>query len=439
MDATDFFKGKKITLMGLGLLGRGVGDARFLAECGALLTITDQKTSEQLAASVEQLKEFPNVTFHLGGHTMEDFENCDLVVKAAGVPLDSPYIEHAIEHKVPVVMSTALMAEISKDSATIVGVTGTRGKSTVTQMIYDSLVATQHPNTVHLGGNIRGVSTLALLPHIKKGDIVVLELDSWQLQGFGDLRLSPNVAVFTNLMSDHLNYYHGDMDLYFADKAHIFLHQKPGDTLIVGANILERVIAAHPPVPPVVPEPIPSDWVLKIPGQHNRENAALARRALNVFSDEQKIRTSLTSFEGVPGRLQFLKEIRGVKIYNDNNATTPDATIAALRAFGDKKNIILITGGSDKGLDMSSLVTEIPVHCKKVLLLGGAGTDRIKVELPEAHMYADVQTATVAALKAAESGDILLFSPAFASFGMFKNEYDRHDQFVAAVEKLGHA
>ena len=128
MQPQDYFKDKKITLMGLGLLGRGVGDAKFLAECGAELIVTDMKSEEQLKDSLEELAAFSNITFHLGGHKMEDFEDRDLVIKAAGVPIDSPYVEHAIEHSVPVAMSSALFAQFARDvGAKIVGVTGTRG------------------------------------------------------------------------------------------------------------------------------------------------------------------------------------------------------------------------------------------------------------------------------------------------------------------------
>ncbi len=455
MEAAEFFKGKKITLMGLGVLGRGVGDALFLAECGAELIVTDLKTKEQLVDSIAKLKAFPNITFHLGGHNMKDFEDRDLVIKAAGVPLDSVYIEHAIEHNVPVAMSTALMAELTQSAgALIVGVTGTRGKSTVTQMIFEILKLecqrnqTMSFHNVHLGGNVRGLSTLGQLPMIEPGDVVVLELDSWQLQGFGDLRLSPHVGVFTTFLPDHMNYYGGSMKRYFADKANIFLNQKEIDTIVVGEQ-LEHYLKDFGYDAKVIgklkiasAKNIPEDIQLQIPGEHNRYNAGLAcEAARSLFVSEDVIKLALESFTGVPGRLQFLKEIGGVKIYNDNNATTPDATIAALQSFGETKNIILITGGSDKGLETQKYIEEITKHCKGIFLLGGTGTDRVKKEFPEslvgtAPVYLDIAKATQDAFASAAAGDILILSPGFASFGTFKNEYDRNDQFVEAVNKL---
>lgn len=448
------FEGKKITLMGLGLLGRGVGDAEFLAGCGAHVLVTDKKTEEQLAESIAQLKKYPNITFHLGGHAKEDFTQCDMVLKAAGVPLDSPEIAAAQKAGVPVYMSTALFAKYAAEvGAKIVGVTGTRGKSTVSSMIYHTLK--RFGKQTHLGGNVRGKSTLATLPEIKKGDVCVLELDSWQLQGFGDLHISPHIAVFTNLMPDHMNYYGSDpgttalpwpgrragyragMEEYFADKANIFVHQKTGNLLFVGSNVQERVKAARPPILAAVPPAIPADWQLKVVGEHNRENASLAVAALRALGlSESEIKSGLESFEPVEGRLQLVRELKGVNIYNDNNATTPEATIAALHAVGGNKNVVLIMGGADKALGMGDLISEIKETCKAVFLLAGSGTDRIKAEMRGTPVFKSLKDATRAAVEAAAPGNVILFSPAFASFGMFKNEYDRNDQFVELVWKL---
>jgi|SRR5665213_5205 len=438
-DTVALFEGKKITLLGLGLLGRGIGDAEFLAKSNARLVVTDVKTREQLQSSIAKLEKYPNIEFHLGGHKLGDFSNADLVIKTAGVLLNSPEIAEAKKNNVQVAMSTALFAKYAMESgATIVGVTGTRGKSTTAQMIYEVLKTAG--KKVILGGNVRGVSTLAMLPDVSKDTIAVLELDSWQLQGFGDLQISPNISVFTNLMPDHQNYY-PSMEEYFSDKANIFRYQKAGDFLFVGKSILEKVSAGKSPVAPQIPAALPDDWKLKIPGEHNRENASLAAavlRALNL--SEKEIREGLKSFEGVEGRLQFVREVNGVKIYNDNNATTPEATIAALEALG--KNITLIIGGSEKGLLLSKLVSEIKGNVSHVILLtheNYKGSERLAKELRSVGIAFEeagsLQKAMDVAIKEAKEGTIL-FSPAFASFGMFKNEYERNDTFMDIVRAL---
>ncbi len=438
MRGEDYFKGKKITLMGLGLLGRGMGDARFLAQCGAELIITDLKSESELEVSLSSLRQFTNITFHLESHSLHDFQDRDLIVKAAGVPLDSPYILHAKKNNIPVRMSADLFAELA--GVPVVGITGTRGKSTVTHLV--AHILQKAGMKVLLGGNVRGVSTLALLSDVTQDSIAVLELDSWQLQGFGDAHMSPHVAIFTTFLPDHMNYYKNDMRAYFADKANIFLNQQENETFILGEQVTHYIkefgyqqkIRAHTVVSGA--SGVPKGVTLKLPGEHNRYNVGLAcaaARALDI--DEDVIKAAVESFESIPGRLQFLREVKGVKIYNDNNATTPDATLAALRSFGEKKHIVLIMGGSDKGLDMHALLEEIPKHCKVVCLLKGSGTMRVQPNVP-GQVFETMQVATEAAFKAASRGDIVLLSPAFASFGMFTNEYDRNDQFVAAVESL---
>ena len=441
MDVAHEFRGKKITLMGLGLLGRGVGDAEFLAECGAELTITDLKTEEQLAESIQKLSRFLNITYVLGEHRLEDFSGCDMVLKAAGVPFDSPYIAEALAHGVQVVMSGALFAKYAQ--VPVIAVTGSRGKSTTTQLIYHTLSQSTEGGTVHLGGNVRGVSNLQLLKEVAEGDVAVMELDSWQLQGFGDMDMSPHIAVFTSFLPDHMDYYRGNMDAYFDDKAHIFAHQEPGDVLVTTPAVFVHIEAyakrkGYTLVQEVVltdAADVPEDWKVQIPGEHNRANVALAIEALRATSlSEELIKEGVESFSTLPGRLELIATHKGVKIYNDNNATSPMATRAGILAVAEGKNVVLIMGGSDKKLDMAPLLEVFPEHVKEVVLLAGTGTDTIRSALPGAPVFDSLKEVVGMAFEQAESGDVILFSPAFASFGMFKNEYDRNDQFVALVK-----
>lgn len=441
----SFFKGKRVTILGLGLLGRSVGDAAFIAKCGGRVTVTDLKTHEELVDSVARLEGL-GVTFHLGGHDSQDFTETDMVIKSAGVRLDSREIAASRAAGVPVYMSTALAAKFAIEAGVkVVGVTGTRGKSTVAHMIHHALVVSGR--RAHLGGNIRGISTLAMLHNFKKDDTLVLELDSWQLQGFGDLKLSPHVGIFTNLMPDHQNYY-PDMNTYFADKANIFRFQKQGDTLIATPELAERIAgigAGEDAYRKHIESPAPKEWKLTMPGEHNRVNVALAVAALEALGlPPEEIRSGLESFGGVEGRLQFVREIGGVKIYNDNNATTPEATIAALQALNDgfRKSVILIMGGADKGLDAHALVDEINRSCKAVVFLAGSGTDAVLrstsyvLRTDHSDPFDTLQAAVNRALTLAAPSDIILFSPGFASFGMFKNEYDRNDQLLQVVRSM---
>lgn len=437
---TSYFQNKKVTVMGLGLLGRGIGDAAYLAEAGAAeVLVTDLKNEEELKESVAQLSGFKNIKFVLGEHQLQDFENRDLILVAAGVPMHSEYLEHARKVGATLKQSAALFAELS--GIPIIGVTGTRGKSTVTHMIHH-VISELTGEPVLLGGNVRGVSNLQLLKEVKEDSVAVMELDSWQLQGFGWAKMSPHIAVFTNFMADHMNYYKNDMDAYFADKANIFKYQDESGVLITIPEVFER--AKHLPrvtlgqeVVLVDESAIPEDMLLSMPGAHNRLNAAIAYEALKAASlTDEEIFAGLASFPGVPGRLEYLGERAGIKIYNDNNSTIPEATIKGLEAVGntDDKNVILIAGGAYKDIDPQTLIEVIPKYCKKVILLAGTGTDLIK-DIVESEVVSTIEDAVKAGLAAGEPGDVLLFSPGFASFGMFKNEYERNDEFVRCINE----
>lgn len=453
MDFSNYFKGKRVTVMGLGLLGRGIGDAAFIAESGASeVIVTDVKTREQLAEAVARLEQYPNITFVLGEHRLCDFENRDLVVVAAGVPADSEYLEHSRSHSVRLVQSAALFAELSK--VPVIGVTGTRGKSTVTHMIHHVLSVTTGEEVL-LGGNIRGVSNLQLLKQVKEDSLCVMELDSWQLQGWGWAGISPTIAVFTTFMEDHLNYYerggktHAEaMAAYFTDKAHIFLHQEESGTFVTTPAVFEWVKKVLPKetlgqeIVLADTSVLPEDMLLSMPGEHNRLNAALAYEALKAVGlTDDEIFEGLASFPGVEGRLQLVATDTNVRIYNDNNATTPQATIVALESLDlGNKNIILIAGGADKNIDVTGLAYAITQHCKLVYLIPGSGTDNLLGYLHGGDLgvsvMADLTMAFTEAKRMATAGDIILFSPAFASFAQYKNEYERNDEFMGILQTL---
>lgn len=443
VDYISYFKGKRITLMGLGLLGRGIGVARFLAENGAILTVTDLKSEAELAPALLELKDFPNIKYVLGGHQLEDFQTADLILRAPNVPLNSLFLQEAQKNNIPIKMDASLFCELLPSGVKTVGITGTRGKSTVTALIYEILKA--DGKKVFLGGNIRGVATLPLLKEITSKAIVVLELDSWQLQGFGDDKISPNIAVFTTFFNDHMNYYQGDMDRYLKDKANIFLHQRSEDTLILGRqveNLIKEKFAGHIKSNIVVANSdLPASFSLKMVGEHNRYNASLALSVAKMFDISDDVsKKVITSFSGVPGRLEILGEKKGVLFINDNNATSPEAVIAGVGAFPHYKGkIVLIGGGADKELDFTEYGQKVPDLIKTFILFPGSGTEKIKQVLPVDSKVVEVNSMTEAvkeALTLVSVGDMIMLSPGAASFGVFNNEYERNDQFVEQFNKI---
>lgn len=442
-NAKAYFKGKKITVMGLGLLGRALGYTKFLAECGAELIVTDLKTQEQLASSVRKLSKFSNITFVLGEHRLQDFRNRDMVIKAGGVPFDSVYLAEAQKNNIPIEMDASLFAQLAPE-VTIVGITGTRGKSMTTMLVYELLRTSKKLSgrKIFLGGNIRNTSTLPLLRSVRPGDILVAELDSWQLQGFGDARISPHVSVFTTFMNDHMNYYRGDIKHYFHDKANIFKYQKKDDVCIVGPTLRTVVKKKDVPGTYIVANPKNvQDWKFIVPGEHQRDNLACAYEVGKYFGlSDSEMKKTTRSFQGVEGRLQLLRVYQGVTIINDNNATTPEATLAGLKALSKsgKKKIILICGGATKKVDLKKFAQGITKYAKFASLIPGTGTDellQLRMKIP-VHQAKNFKDAVHTALAQAKKGDTILFSPAFASFGLFNNEYERNDLFIRMIKRL---
>lgn len=453
------FKDKKVTVMRIGLLGRGIGDTAYLAEAGAEVLVVDAASQEVMQPAVDQLEQYQNIRWKFGPYDFVDFKDADMVLVGAGAPLDEPVLIECREAGVRLVQSAALFAELS--GVPIIGVTGTRGKSTVTMMIHHVLsFITGEP--ILLGGNIRGVSNLQLLKEVKEDSLCVMELDSWQLQGWGWAGISPQVAVFTSFMEDHLNYYEQSlprtsdvlgmdkkremvMELYFKDKAQIFLHQEDSGVLVTTPEVFEWIKKVYPnkslgqELVLADTSVLPEDMLLAMPGEHNRLNAALAYEALKATGlDDEAIFDGLATFPGVEGRLQLVATKDNVRIYNDNNATTPQATVAALEALDvGNKNILLIAGGTDKDIDVTKLAYAITQHCKNVFLLPGSGTEKLLPYLDGGDIgvsvMSDLTGAFAEATRLAENGDIILFSPAFTSFSQYKNEYERNDEFMKLV------
>jgi len=434
MNYKKHFKNKRITVMGLGLLGRGIGVVKFLAECGADLTVTDLKTKEQLKPALKELKKFKNIKYVLGKHNLNDFRNRDLIIKAASVLYDSEYIKQAQKENIPVEMDASLFLKLAKIKT--IGITGTRGKSTVTDIVYQ-ILKKHYKSNVFLGGNVRGIATLPILKKAKKNDLIIMELDSWQLQGFGDSKISPEISVFTNFLRDHMNYYKNSMARYFNDKANIFKYQNKDNHLIISSQADSEIKKRFKgKIQSKVIKPKKQKWLTNLPGIHNQENINLAAEVLKLFKiNKSIIKKELENYTGMPGRLEFIREFKGAKYYNDTNATTPEAVMAAINSF-ENKDIVLIAGGNDKELKFKEMAKVIKKRIKKLILIKGAATDKLIKYLKDYEIVDSMEKAVKKANQSAQKGDIVLMSPGATSFGVFKNEYDRGDQFRELVKNL---
>lgn len=462
----SFFKNKRITVFGLGLNMGGIGTVKFLAEHGAReIIVTDIKKREELKSSLDLLTKYKNITYVLGQHRPEDFTRTDMVIKNPVIPWTNEYVRLAEKNGVPVEMDSSLFFSFCK--APIIGITGTKGKTT-TSLLVAHILEKAGKKVVRAG--IGQVGVLSLLDSIVPTDTVVFELSSWRLSAIGKKKHSPRIAVLTNIHPDHLNYYRS-MEGYVADKTHIFLHQRADDILIANFdNEGVRTMAQDAPgrimwFTEQDRAVLPGDglfmregkvWLalpdseqevfaltdIPLEGKHNIGNALAAACAAIVSGVAVKqVRTGISSFPGVPHRLECVGQKNGVRYYNDTAATIPEAAIAGIQSF--KEPVILITGGTDKHLEFGALAETIYQHTKGVVFFQGNATEKLlaalKSRIPETKQWAVVDSMAKAVELAsleAEPGDVVLLSPGAASFGLFKNEFDRGEQFRKAVAEL---
>ena len=459
-DDPNALRGRRVLVMGLGLLGGGVAAARYAVEHRAAeVMVTDLRAEDILAPSIAKLAGLP-IRYVLGRHDPEDFARADVVVRNPGVPRTSPYLQTAREAGVRVEMEIGWFFRACRGK--IAGVTGTRGKTTTTSLLH--AILTRAGMRPLLGGNLGGIETLALLPEATRDRWVVLELGNFMLEGLHPIQRSPHLAIFTNLLPDHMNSY-ASMEEYGEAKSSIFRYQGSGDIALFNEdNDVTRQFAEEAPAGQVwlySPErlaarrrdnagerrPFRYAADIRLRGAHNLGNVQAATLAAELIGvDPETIASAVRGFGGVPHRLEVVRVLDGVTYVNDSASTAPVAGVAALRSFADEP-IVLIAGGNSKRLDFSEFAAEIARRAKRVVLLKGNATEELADAVraaarahgrpdPIAGTFDDLARALNEARAAAASGDIVLLSPGFTSFGMFLNEFDRGDQFRHLVEKL---
>ena len=460
--SVEDIKGKKVTIMGLGLNGGGEAAVRFFLKKGAYVTVTDMKTEEQLKATVDKLNsdtslDHSRLTYRLGEHRIEDFENADCVIKNPGVKFEgNKYLAaaRAIESDLSIFLRFT--------NCPIIAVTGSKGKSSTVSAIYYGLSEAGY--TTFLGGNIT-VSPLTFFDEVNGDTPVVIEFSSWQLadlRGRGVLR--PHISIITKIVPDHQNWY-GDMESYVADKRLIYADQTKGDYSIFDSDDWGDRFAAESKAT-VLRYGEKASWKLElgdllVPGVHmktNAQNAALVMHLMGVPDD--RIKEILQRWPGIDHRLQYFHSWKKqnadgttgtIKFYNDSCATVPEAAAAASQAFG--KPVILMTGGTDKGLELTPLIETLTkpdtandvIPVKDLYLLAGTATDKlvpalnensIKYYGPYNSLEELLNNAKKNLLNDNASEEVFVFSPGATSFGMFSNEFDRGNKYMAAVKDI---
>jgi len=467
------FAAKKVLIMGLGRFGGGVDVAMFAHGVGAKVIVTDLASAEQLSDSLNLLRDLDGIEFHLGSHDPSDFEQADMIVANPAVPINNKFLQIARNAGRFVTSQMNIFFELCP--AKIIGITGANGKSTTTALTAHLLKNAWHKK-VWLSGNIGNQPLLTILDQINPNDLVVLELSSFQIEQLAEIQKAPALALLTNLTPNHLDRY-GTFEKYCAAKENIFKYQKPD-----GNNPAISIFNAE--------DKIAAEWFEKykndtdricikfsaddvgddlrkcfaLPGRANLSNLAAAMAVAGLFGiTDDDIKNSLPAFKALPHRLELVETINGVSWYNDSKATTPEGTITALEAF-DQPTII-IAGGYDKNLPFDKLGVKIVQKAKAAILIGQtapkiaeaihkahqsligvAATEQSGVDGPSTSLHSVAATqfelvdsladAVTLANRLAESDDVILLSPACASYDMFENYEQRGREFTKLVKSL---
>lgn len=462
-------KGKNVTV--IGLARSGAGAANLLTELGAHVTVTDIKTAAELKEYIRQLS--PAVNLALGAHPENIFVSADMLVVSPGVPLNISPIAKAKSKGIPVIGELELAYQMIGKQVPFLSVTGTNGKSTTTALL-DFMMRKGEFKTI-LGGNIGNALTEEIYQQRAESrelsvDFIVAEISSFQLEAIKDFR--PKGAAIVNITPDHLDRYHS-LEEYRDAKARIFENQGEGDSLVLnrddpetmrlkreklqvkdeklrivyfsrrekveGLYSKEGMVYSNLPDLPLAPCPFPliKTDEIKIKGVHNLENAmAASAMALLAGCRLEAVIDSLKEFSGLEHRLEFVRKLNGVTYYNDSKGTNVGAVIKSLESFSEP--IVLIAGGRDKAGDFSLLRQLVKERVKALVLIGEA-SEKIKKalrDITDTVMAGDLRNAVNKAKDVAAEGDVILLSPACASFDMFENFEDRGRQFKGIVMEI---
>ena len=448
-------KTKKIAVLGAGV--SNIPLLKQLAGESCDVTLFDQKEKENINEDIQKLIDEKKIKCFLGQNYLEGLKSFDIIFRSPSLLPSNPYLKE--EESRGCYITTEVEEVIKYAPCKVIGITGSKGKTTTTTII--SKILENLGYNVYVGGNI-GTPLFTKIEQLKETDIVVLELSSFQLMG---MRTSPDIAVVTNISPDHLDV-HGSYEEYINAKKYIFKNAKKDSILVLNsedeivknfANEFEgevRYFGTNPNLDTYYlkenkiwnkEKEIIDTTKLILKGEHNYINICAALSAIKDFiKGTSNLETILKDIPSVPHRLEFVREIDGVKWYNDSASTTPDKCLGGLSAFSEK--IVLIAGGSDKNIPYTPLAKPVIEKVSKLILFGQTKNkiyDAVMEEVKRTnnrslkiYVLDDLESAVSVAKKVAVSGEVVLFSPASASFDMFKNAYQRGDIFKKLVNDI---
>ena len=445
------FTGKKVLV--IGLARSGMAAIKVLHKLGADIVLSERKPAEEL----KELATLKELGVTIVDQSMEVFDkDYDLCVKNPGVPYRSPFMEALAQHGVPVITEIELAFQVAKPQHYI-AITGTNGKTTTTTLVYEILNAA-FPGKAHLCGNI-GIPLCEIVMEeglMEESDhYIALEISNYQLVNID--RFRPDVATIINLTPDHVDFM-GSLEAYYKSKTEVYRNMKPEDTFILNADdpVLAEYVEKYP-VPATVKsfsldntdtdnyvkdgqlcvgdEPVLPLTSIRLPGKHNLQNVMIAVSVAKVLGiANETIKEVVEGFTGVEHRIEFVRELDGVRYYNDSKGTNTDATVTALKAFD--KGVILLLGGFEKGLPMDDVKAHLGC-VKKVIGFGACGPRLVADTVGEDGIVVTTLDEAVAeAVKIAEPGDTVLLSPTTSSFDQYSCFEERGDHFKKLVNEL---
>ena len=454
----NYIRNRKIAIIGLGV--SNIPLLSYLHDLGAKITVFDNRTIDNIDKNIMDIITNNNIEFSFGKNNLSKLNGFDIIFRSPTCREDWPELVKEAKRGAIITSEIEMLMELCP--GTIIGVTGSDGKTTTTSLIYE--IVKQQGFNCYLGGNI-GIPLFTKIQEMKPNDIVILELSSFQLM---NIHTSPNIAVITNISPNHLDF-HKSYEEYIEAKKNIFKYQNEDGILVLNydneitrecakeakgkviffsrENKLDNGVILDDDIIKVCDNKLRKHILntkdLLLRGKHNYENVCTAIAAtLEIASTEKQIE-AVTQFKGVKHRLEFVKEINGVKWYNDSIGTSPTRTIAGLKSFNEK--IVLIAGGYDKHLDYTPIAKPILDNVSVLILMGQTSKkikesveNEMKVEQKRIEIYeCDTLQETVnTAKKVAKKGEVVLFSPASASFDMYKNFEERGDKFKSIVNSL---
>ena len=435
----SILKNKNIAFLGLGIENLALIKYLLRKKINCQITICDFKNEKELGKRFNVLRARRNIHWKLGKDANKNLSGFDFLFRSPGWPLFDKGLVEAKKMKVKIVNPIEFFIRLTP-TKNIIGVTGTKGKGTTSSLICHILK--KGKKRAWLAGNI-GVAPFDFFEKVRKNDWIVFELYSFQLE---DMQVSPKIAVMNNFFNEHLApadpnnpNYHKDVRNYWSAKLQIAKHQKKSDWVIINGKLKKKIRNIN--LPGKIKFFGKSNLKSKLVGEHNKENIAAATEVAKLVGLKEKvIAEAVSSFSGLEHRIEPVGNIKGVLYYNDSFATTPESAIIALKAF--HQPIILLAGGAEKNSNFKELAKAIRKKVKFLVLFKGDSTPRIKAEVEKAgfsknkiKVVDSIKEAVVVARKNAEDGDVVLMSPACASFGMFRNYKERGKLFKQEVRR----